>query len=669
MTGGTRHDPKRTSRRGETMLAIFLVLMMSLAGAAPAAETALSWEIVSSNDTGLVIDIRVPEISIIQAGGFSRVDCPGASVMQRAGAPALPLLGKLVAVPAGSNPRIEAIETSDVRMIDVPARVAPFSPDVSKLLSPGMSACPADEKIYGVNEFYPSTRGKIRECVVFRGLTMAALELYPANYNPAAGTILYPASMRVRISFDNADMQASAASAARAANTPFSGVMDEFCLNHRAFLEPSAGDGAWPNPVPMVYLVISADEFLSQAGAFAEWKTLKGFETVVVPMSQIGSTADDIILFVTDAYENWPSPPSYLLLFGDTNTIPGDKGDTSLWGILKHKTDLHYACVDGADYIPDIAYGRFPVRTSAEAWGMVETAVSYERYDLASTEWLDTAVFIGGEDSSYWQVAEATHRYVIANHIIPAGMDYTAIRGHFGGSTSDITEAVNAGAMLVNYSGHGSTTTWVEPAYSQNNVRNLVNVGEHPFVISNACDTGKYDNTECFAETWVRQGDAGGISFYGASNSTMWDGDDILERRMFDVVFDTPYTTAGEMTIGGQLFLYGSGYGRSHYYFEVYNLMGDPSIDLWFGVPDAMTVAHPVSFSPGWQEITVVVDAGGAPVDGALVCLYRDEDIFETGKSVAGEVSFSFDAWSGGSISLTVTGSGLIPYEGEIAEE
>jgi len=565
---------------------------------------------------------------------------------------------------------VESIESRDVRTIQLATRVAPFRPDVCKLLSPGPPPPWFDERIYGADDFFPSTSGKIRECVIFRGLTMAALEIYPVQYNPVSGAIHYPSSLRVKLTFCGAGEKTSSSRAARCANNPFPGVMDEYCLNHRAYLEPSsAGDGGWPNPVPMVYLVIAADEFLPQAQALAEWKTRKGFETVVVPISQVGSTADDIILFVTDAYETWPSPPSYLMLLGDTNTIPGDKGDTSLYGIIKHKTDLHYACVDGGDFIPDLAYGRFPARTSAEAWEMVDNAVSYERFDLATTDWLNKTVFIGGEDSGYWQVAEATHRYVIVNHIIPSGMEFTAIRGHFGGSTSDITEAVNAGAMLVNYSGHGSSTTWVDPRFTQGNVRNLVNTGEHPFVISNACDTGKYDNTECFAETWVRQGDTGGISFYGASNSTFWDGDDILERRMFDIVFDTPYTTTGEMAVGGQIFLFMTGYGKSHYYFEVYNLMGDPSIDLWFGIPDAATVTHPAAFVPGWQEITVEVTVGGSPADGALVCLHREGDIFEVGKTVAGEASFSFDADAGGSISVTVTGSGVAPYEGEISEE
>ena len=70
--------------------------------------------------------------------------------------------------------------------------------------------------------------------------------------------------------------------------------------------------------------------------------------------------------------------------------------------------------------------------------------------------------------------------------------------------------------------------------------------------------------------------------YWGSMDSTYWDEDDVLERRMFDGIFTGGKTTFGAITefalreVAKQ---YG-GSGRSDYYFETYHMFGDPSITL-----------------------------------------------------------------------------------------
>ena len=65
-------------------------------------------------------------------------------------------------------------------------------------------------------------------------------------------------------------------------------------------------------------------------------------------------------------------------------------------------------------------------------------------------------------------------------------------------------------------------------------------------------------------------------------DSSYWDEDDILERRMFDGVFTLNKQNFGEITqfALSEVWKYYGGANRSTYYWETYHVFGDPSINL-----------------------------------------------------------------------------------------
>jgi len=115
----------------------------------------------------------------------------------------------------------------------------------------------------------------------------------------------------------------------------------------------------------------------------------------------------------------------------------------------------------------------------------------------------------------------------------------------------------------------------------------LMNEDMYPFVCSHSCSTNTFDDSECFGETWLREVDKGGIAFWGASASTYWDEDDILEKGMFQAWWEDGLEWIGGMTDMGLMYLYEnySGGGSTKYYFEAYNVNGDPSVRIWSDNP------------------------------------------------------------------------------------
>ncbi len=329
---------------------------------------------------------------------------------------------------------------------------------------------------------------------------------------------------------------------------------------------------------------------------FKDLRESRGFDVTMVRCSEIpggcGSTTS-VKAYIQDAYDNWPVPPSYVLLVGDTNTIATWSGPT-----IGTSTDLYYGTMDGtSDWHPDIGRGRFPVRSPQQTTYMVDKYLAYA--DLTGQEpWVKEASFPATCD--LYTVAEGTHNYVIDTYTAPKG--YT---GHFpndpqpGGdklycitydaTRTDLIEAFNNGRWAIIYSGHGSHSGW-EMSFTSTDVQNLTNYGIFPFVASHACVSGDFGQTEVFGETWVLQQNKGALVYWGSSTNSFWDEDDVLERAMFDSLFSETEAQAdvAAMTDDGLAAVEAAYPSSARYYRETYNVLGDPAVKL-FLEPDLPT--------------------------------------------------------------------------------
>lgn len=333
---------------------------------------------------------------------------------------------------------------------------------------------------------------------------------------------------------------------------------------------------------------------------YESYKTSQGYkvlEYVVVRESDAfeAVTPAAIRKKVQEFYHNTEYSLKYAIIIGDHEDVPGAK-PTAISGVVDH----YYAAIDTNDYAsdigtPDIAVGRVSVSNESELSGVVEKFIKYQSSTSTSIAWLKDLSFLATDDQ--YELAEGTHNYVIDTYTKPKGyMGYFPNAQEPGGDklyavTHNATgeksvASIKAGRAIVNYSGHGANTYWDAPRVSQADVRSLNHNDALPFVISNACITGDYRVKESFAETWIRQ-PKGAIMFWGSMDSSYWDEDDVLERRMFDGIFKEHNLKFGAITqyALAQLWKQYGGEGRSKYYFETYITFGDPSIELRLAVP------------------------------------------------------------------------------------
>ncbi|MBI2519185.1 MAG: hypothetical protein HYV97_02160 [Bdellovibrio sp.] len=279
----------------------------------------------------------------------------------------------------------------------------------------------------------------------------------------------------------------------------------------------------------------------------------------------------------------------YVLIIGDAEDVPALQSNT-IYGI----TDHYYASIDTNDYendikTPDLFVGRISATNEQQLSVILLKYTRYMDGDFSSRGWLNHTSFLATDDR--WELAEGTHNYVVDTYtknrgytgtfpeVEQAGGDKLYAVTYNAGNT-EVMAAITKGRSIIDYSGHGANTFWDAPRVEQEDVRSLTQ-SSLPFVISNACITGDFRVTESFAETWQRQ-EWGAVMFWGSMDSTYWDEDDILEKRMFDGIFAEGKTAFGPITQYAleEMAKHYGGSGRSDYYFETYHMFGDPSITL-----------------------------------------------------------------------------------------
>lgn len=345
------------------------------------------------------------------------------------------------------------------------------------------------------------------------------------------------------------------------------------------------------NEIPMKaqdsFLFVVGPKF-SKSPSLEQYKLFKknlGFN--VLTLNTTSSDSPDMIRDdIIDLYKQNPSL-KYVLIIGDSDDVPAHTS-THISGI----TDHYYASLD--DYendlnTPELFVGRASVTSELELSKVLSKFTKYVATDYTSQNWIKNVSFLATDDR--YLVAEATHNYAIDTYTKKAGfMGFFPASAEKGGDklyaithrvpNSKVQEALGVGRTIVDYSGHGANTFWDAPRVTQADVRALKS-SSLPFVISNACITGDFRVAESFAETWQRH-EFGAIMFWGSMDSTFWDEDDILERKMFDGIFTQKKKHFGEITYFSlaEMWKFYGGNDNSKYYWETYHMFGDPSVNL-----------------------------------------------------------------------------------------
>ncbi len=494
--------------------------------------------------------------TILGEKAFSKMDLPGAGHISQIGAPEVPAIRRLIAVPTNARIHVTVVDAPRVvsaETLGLDHPLVPVRPPVEKSAPVAEAVFEHDLATYAVDAF---SAGPIHvsEAGVKDGIRYISLEIVPLAYNPLRHAFSVYDTLTFTLSLTGDDLPASAKG------------------------EPTGQEAAGKSG-GLRFLVVAHDDFAGSGalGAYVSHKTAMGWTVDFFDTSTTGTAKEDIRAFIQSRYSDLQTRPEAVLLVGDTDRIEAFTGSGSRFP----DTDLYYGCMDsGDDWIPELPVGRFSVADAAQLATVINKTIAYETSPGGA--WTSKAAFIATSDTGFYDVAEGTHDWVIETYMEPLGYASDKLYAiSYDATTEDLRDAFDDGRLLGVFSGHGGERSWVGPFFSQADVRAIQETGAYPFVMSFACVTGQYTLDECFAETWLRAPN-GAINVFASSVNSLWTEDDILERLVFDAIYDEGIAAFGAATLRAKE-LYLDYFGPSQQtrgYFEQYNLLGDPTVGL-----------------------------------------------------------------------------------------
>jgi hypothetical protein len=522
------------------------------------------------------------------------------------GAPQLPVITKLIQIPFGAKCRVE-VKSYDSKVYNL------NDYGVSTPIYPRQPSAPKDgsevpfvyeKSAYIFKGFNGQPMTALTESGVMRHMRLAHLTVAPVKYNAIDKKIMVYNNIQFEITMTNVDMPKTRSMHDTHYSPAFAWVENMVAVPEALRFAKRAG--------AQTYVIVAHPSFKDTIAPFVAWKTQKGFKVHVVYSDQFGTgptLSENLKKYIHNLYTNPTSDlpaPSYVLFVGDHDQIPAFRGQTG-----SHITDLYYATVTPGDFLPDILTGRFSALTVDQLVPQVEKTLEYEKFQMPDPSFLDDVVLVAGWDGSWARSHGWPHINYAKKYYFNQENGFKTVNSYLSAgsqqNTAAIVAAVAKGASYVNYTAHGSSTSWADPSFSISNIEKLGNKGKYPLVIGNCCLTSKFEVPTCFGEAWLRAKDAGAIGYVGGSNSTYWDEDfwwgvglhSIVKPNdegvpplkentgpgAFEAMFSANGISNAGFMVAGNLAVEESSSSRKQYYWEVYHLMGDPALKTYMGQP------------------------------------------------------------------------------------
>ena len=234
--------------------------------------------------------------------------------------------------------------------------------------------------------------------------------------------------------------------------------------------------------------------------------------------------------FLKQAASQWARKPQSLLFVGDASFDPRDYlgfGQSDFVPTRIIETAAFKTASD--DWFSDfqqtgfatIPTGRLPVRSGSDAALVVSKIVNYEQRTDAGP-WSSQALFIADQnvDTNFSSAANAAAvnlpSSVLATRLLTDGLD--AATAH-----AQIVSALNNGALLVNYDGHGAEQQWsFSDFFDNNDAAALANGARLPVYLLMDCLNGFFQDVyaQSLSKAILLAPNGGGVAVWASSGFT-----------------------------------------------------------------------------------------------------------------------------------------------------
>jgi hypothetical protein len=650
---------------------------------------------ILSDNNSVIINYSVSEADVENINNnddqYFRLSIPGHFPTSDPGQPELPVMSRMLSFPEGyeykiviSNVKSSVIKPSakKIKGILYPAQVSE-----NKSFQEQKHEFKIDKKVYSEDGTIKADTVKIEYQGTIRNRKIYNLIISPARYTPHLNIIELITSMKIEILFNK---NVSQSKSAQYESLPFIKSID---TNITEFNPLDIIPGYSESPVKMI--ILTDTSFRKQLAPLIKWKTQKGLsiQTLYRGNKLAGYSYTELRDTIKKIYKSTPPdevPPEYLLIVGNVSKIPY-YGNSNV-------TDNYYGEFDGGDdYLPEMFIGRLPVSDTNQLKSVINKIIQYEKFQFLPDNRFYTKAFVtAGNAPSFANQMNGQVKYAIDNYLnINNGI--TEKHFYYPQSTAftvidSIKKIINSGVSFINYSGHANANGWLfyqdESKYylSAAEISELSNKYMYPFIISNACKTADFSILPAtgypyssFGNEMVTNNEKGAIGFIGCSSNSFWNEDYYWAvgagtpsanpsytntglgayDRLFHTHKESPsewYYTMGQINYAGNLAVSSSTSQWKKYYWETYNLIGDPSLTPYIGSPEFQNISLPDTIPNGiklWSLDTKPF---------SYVAISHFDTLWDASfSSPSGSVTLNLPGLSDDSCMIVISGQNKIP--------
>lgn len=427
-------------------------------------------------------------------------------------------------------------------------------------------------------------------------------------------------------------------------------------------------------------LIISHANLANFQTAFVSWKRSLGFEVDIVNKSDIGTSLSQIKQYIQDQYNL--HHPDYLLLLGDVDGYGSYTIPTAFFPSPEYPEndadDHQYSLLEGTDYFPDLLVGRFSFNDISEFMNMANKTVIYERSPImTNTDWMQRALVVAGNYAE-GELRPITPRQMsvwLRNKMFAHG--YAEVDSVFYPytypGTEPIKNSISLGVQFVSYRGWGDVNGWHFPAFHIPDLNATACGQRMPVVFSIVCNTGDFANTvnPSFGENWMRMGTTaqpnGCVAFVGPSDlHTKTRLNNSISSGAFRSILDYGVRGFASSVLMGKIELYKNfpnDLAPNQYvsfYFHVYNIQADPSLNMWVLVPQTIpeTVLDEGTVFP---QSASHIRISATNLDGAMVTGTKNGTAFSYARVQNGFAILPIDPEQTGDLQITISKPNFVP--------
>jgi hypothetical protein len=347
-------------------------------------------------------------------------------------------------------------------------------------------------------------------------------------------------------------------------------------------------------------IIVVYDDWFGEIEPLVTRRRAQGWRVQVVRIGEVydtfgwgRETPQALRDFLAYAHWSWQTPPAYVLLVGDANLDYQDRFGTGRPNFIptfifdaadvgETASDAWFVQLAGDDSIPEMAIGRLPATSAEDMRAMVTKIVAYET--AAGGLWQSRALFVTDGVATHQAVAESWLAQLPATYL-PQRVFASAYPP--GNPTADIVTAINRGAGLVSYIGHGNMDRWGVWSggrlFDVTTIGQLANADRLPFVATANCLNGFFVHPytdATIAEALLRKPDGGAVAVWSSSSLGTAADQSLLFAALLAELTAGPSPRVGQAIVAATAAAARG--GVSPELLSTFILFGDPALRLRF---------------------------------------------------------------------------------------